>query len=357
MNAAKARFRQYAPPFLTDDNVYNTFAADPSSLDREPPSPLPGWTFSTKSKDGRRFPQTIAHRGYRAKHPENTMGAFQAAVEAGANAIETDVHLTKDGIVVLSHDPTLKRCFGVPDKIIDCNWESISKLQTTQEPHAAMPTLQELLRYLASLDKVDTWVLLDIKIDNDADDVMRLIAETIESVPPHSSKPWNQRIVLGCWAAKYFPQAAHCLPFYPITNISFSPSYSRQFLAIPNVSFNMLQKALFGPAGSRFLRDVQAARRPLYIWTVNEIAGMSWCIKNEVDGVITDDPKRFLEFCDEWEKGNREVHFSRNQWISIVWVNFLIYVFHFLFWWRFGKLPGSKRKVKPNGRQSKEING
>ncbi|KAI4191411.1 MAG: hypothetical protein L6R41_000062, partial [Letrouitia leprolyta] len=203
-----------------------------------------------------------------------------------------------------------------------------------------MPSLKELLQYLASSDLEDIWLLLDIKIDNDADDIMRLMAETIESVPPHPKKPWNQR-------AKYFPQAARYFPTYSITNISFSPSYSRQFLAIPNVSFNMLQKALFGPAGSRFRRDVRAARRPLYIWTVNEVAGMSWCIKNEVDGVITDDPKRFLEFCDEWQQGNREVPFNRNQWLSILWVNFLIYVFHFLFWWRFGKLPGSKRKLEP----------
>lgn len=49
------------------------------------------------------MPQTVAHRGYKAKHPENTMGAFRGAVEVGANAIETDVHVTKDGVVVLSH--------------------------------------------------------------------------------------------------------------------------------------------------------------------------------------------------------------------------------------------------------------
>ena len=45
----------------------------------------------------------IAHRGYKAKHPENTMGAFRGAVKANAHAIETDIHLTKDDVVVLSH--------------------------------------------------------------------------------------------------------------------------------------------------------------------------------------------------------------------------------------------------------------
>ena len=49
------------------------------------------------------MPQTIAHRGYKAEHPENTMGAFRGAVEVGANAIEMDIHLSKDGEVVISH--------------------------------------------------------------------------------------------------------------------------------------------------------------------------------------------------------------------------------------------------------------
>lgn len=45
----------------------------------------------------------MAHRGYKASFPENTMGAFRGAVEVGAHAIETDVHLSKDGVVVIAH--------------------------------------------------------------------------------------------------------------------------------------------------------------------------------------------------------------------------------------------------------------
>jgi glycerophosphoryl diester phosphodiesterase len=61
------------------------------------------WTLARTKKNGSKFPQTIAHRGYKAKHPENTLGAFMGAVKAGAHAIETDIHLSKDGVVVLSH--------------------------------------------------------------------------------------------------------------------------------------------------------------------------------------------------------------------------------------------------------------
>jgi len=61
------------------------------------------FAFARKGISGRRLPQAIAHRGYKAKFPENTMGAFKGAVEVGAHAIETDIHLSKDGVVVLSH--------------------------------------------------------------------------------------------------------------------------------------------------------------------------------------------------------------------------------------------------------------
>lgn len=65
--------------------------------------PPAAWTFATPKKNGYKFPQTIAHRGYKAQHPENTMGAFVGAVKAGSHAIETDIHLSKDDVVVLSH--------------------------------------------------------------------------------------------------------------------------------------------------------------------------------------------------------------------------------------------------------------
>jgi glycerophosphoryl diester phosphodiesterase len=51
----------------------------------------------------------IAHRGYAARYPENTLVAFDAALQGGADAIETDVRLTADGFAVLLHDDTVDR--------------------------------------------------------------------------------------------------------------------------------------------------------------------------------------------------------------------------------------------------------
>ncbi len=61
----------------------------------------------------------IAHRGFSAAHPENSLEAFEAAVAAGADAIETDIRLSRDGVPVCSHDPDLKRLRGRPEIIAE----------------------------------------------------------------------------------------------------------------------------------------------------------------------------------------------------------------------------------------------
>ncbi|KAL9132149.1 MAG: hypothetical protein Q9217_000083 [Psora testacea] len=175
---------------------------------------------------------------------------------------------------------------------------------------------------------------------------MRTISETIASIAPSPTKPWNKRIVLGCWAAKYLPLCAQYLPTFPITHIGFSISYARQFLSAPNVSFNMLQRSLIVPIfGARFLRDAKAKGRPVYDWSVNEESMMNWSIKQGLDGVITDDPKRFLEVCEEWESGKRDVEISLKQWMSILWVYLMVLIFGIIFWWKYGR-DGTSRKRK-----------
>ena len=297
------------------------------------------WTWARKDHLGRIFPQAIAHRGYKAAHPENTFKAFQGAVEAGAHAIETDIHLTKDDVVVLSHDGDLKRCFGRKEKIIDCDWEFISQLRTIKAPHEPMPRLKELLEYIAKPGLEDKWVLLDIKLDNNADDVMRLIAETIKSVPENPSRSWDNRIVLGIWAVKFIPLCQSYLPGFPISHIGFSTCYARQFLKVPNCSFNMLQKVLLGPIGTTFIRDIRKAGRQLFVWTVNDENLMKWSIQRRVDGVITDDPKKFKDICDNYGDHEPLANPSLWQWLSVPYS----YCFHSYRWYRRVLLTNSGR--------------
>lgn len=289
------------------------------------------FTYAITTSQGERRPQAIAHRGYKYAFPENTMGAFRGAVKAGSNAIETDIHLSKDGVVVLSHDPDLKRCFGQKEKIIDCDWAYLETLKTLQAPHESMPRLIDLLSYLAEPGLEDIWVLLDIKFDNDSDDVMRLIASTIVEVKP--SRPWNERILLGCWATKYLPLCETYLPGFPIVHIGASLQYAREFLKVPGVNFNMLQQSMVGPCGKAFLKDVRAANRSIFLWTVNDERVMRWCISKGVDGVITDDPKKYLEILKNYT--GEKVRITVQMLASAVWFKLLVTLFGPLFRRRF----------------------
>lgn len=175
---------------------------------------------------------------------------------------------------------------------------------------------------------------------------MRLIAETIDEVCP-SRSAWDKRILLGCWTvcfrmdtssarlqmeqAKYLPPCYQNLPGFPITHIGYSISHARQFLKIPNISFNMLQVALMGPGGRSFLRDAKAASRPVMVWTVNSKPMMRWSIRHEMDGVITDDPKKFLDVCDGYDECDGAEQLPLKTYANILWINFLLIFFSVVF--------------------------
>lgn len=70
----------------------------------------------------------VAHRGYSALYPENTMISFEKAVEAGCKAIELDVGMTKDGVLVVLHDVTVNRTTNGTGNVHDLTWETVSQL-------------------------------------------------------------------------------------------------------------------------------------------------------------------------------------------------------------------------------------
>ncbi|KAK3327529.1 PLC-like phosphodiesterase [Cercophora scortea] len=248
------------------------------------------------------------------------MGAFRGAVEIGAHAIETDLHLSKDGVVMLSHvrnsafrlpenvlaltivirlqDASLKRCFGVDKTVAECDWSYLSSLKTLREPQQGMPRLLDLLMYLGQPAQEHIWLLLDIKADDDADDLLIRTAKTIALSP--TTRAWSDRIVLGAWNANYVDRCRQYFPNFKIAFIGFNLVFARQYLGQPDMDFNLLQKMLPGPYGNHFMKAVKKAGQKLYVWTVNEEYWMEWSIRKQVDGVITDDPKLFLEVCDRW---------------------------------------------------------
>ena len=100
----------------------------------------------------------FAHRGFSGEYPENTMLAFDKAVEAGADGIETDVQLTKDLVPVIMHDEMLDRTTDGHGFVGDYTYDELSKLNAGYtakfgEKYASkperIPTLDEFLRWMA----------------------------------------------------------------------------------------------------------------------------------------------------------------------------------------------------------------
>jgi phosphatidylglycerol phospholipase C len=98
----------------------------------------------------------------------------------------------------------------------------------------------------------------------------------------------------------------------------------------------MLQKIMVGPWGDKFLAECKALNRPVFLWTVNEEKWMKWSINKGVDGVITDDPKKYLEIADGHDEKKPLERLSLRELHGLAWVNLLVTVFGFLIRIKFG---------------------
>ena len=94
-----------------------------------------------------------AHRGASTYFPENTMISFRNGLQMGANGIETDVQLTKDGVVVLFHDDTLDRVTGKTGCIADYTYKELLEFDVKHgDLTAKIPTLEEFLKEFKQRD-------------------------------------------------------------------------------------------------------------------------------------------------------------------------------------------------------------
>ncbi len=123
-----------------------------------------------------------AHRGASAEQPENTMPAFARALEAGADALEMDVHLTKDGVLIVAHDDTAQRTCGVPlawrelpladAQRLDAGWGFVAR--DGSRPFSGkgirVPTFEEVLRAFPS-----TQINVDLKGEAAVDAMLELV--------------------------------------------------------------------------------------------------------------------------------------------------------------------------------------
>ncbi|GAA2795410.1 glycerophosphodiester phosphodiesterase [Kitasatospora paracochleata] len=100
----------------------------------------------------------VAHRGDPYRHRENTLPSIAAALAAGADAVEVDVRLTRDGVPVLLHDPTLKRLWEDPRPV---DRLTAAELAEVGRPGLRVPTLAEALKSVAEVPAARLLIDLD----------------------------------------------------------------------------------------------------------------------------------------------------------------------------------------------------
>lgn len=113
-------------------------------------------------------PEVIAHRGYAARYPENTLVALEAALRAGARHVEFDVQLTRDGVPVLQHDAEPARTTGHAGRVMDLDLDTIRTPDAGETPHFGtrftgerIPTLAQAVDLLA--DRPQATAFVEIK--------------------------------------------------------------------------------------------------------------------------------------------------------------------------------------------------
>ena len=248
-------------------------------------------------------PIAFAHRGGALEAPENTSASFHHAYGLGYRYIETDVHATTDGAVVVIHDPDLDRTADRPGHVPDMTWAEVAT--------ARLPGDQQLMRIEEALEE---WPDVRFNIDTKHDAVVEPLAEiltrtgAVERVCITSfsdSRVARIRRLLGptlCTAAGPKGTAALRLasaaPGTGIAAALVRPAWSGCAAAqVPTHH---------GPVPiveRRFVDYCQKVDLAVHVWTIDDRAEMGRLLDLGVDGIMTDRPsvlKELLEARGQW---------------------------------------------------------
>jgi glycerophosphoryl diester phosphodiesterase len=219
-----------------------------------------------------------SHRGSSKK--ENTFLAFQAAYDEGIRRFETDIHATADGVLVLSHDPDIRRMSGKNLMIRDISFLELQKYPILQsEPWC---TLDELV---AGFPEVI------ISIDIKSDYTLPYFTKWVE-------RKATTNLVLGSFSHRrvqflrdQYPKIPTALTPIEVVQLKFFPftTSKRKFegkLAMVPFRFKGLRVTTRG-----FIRRCRALGIQVHVWTVNTPEMAKKCRNLQVDGIITDNCK------------------------------------------------------------------
>lgn len=224
----------------------------------------------------------LAHRGFSLDGLENSMQAFQNAVDLGFRYVETDAHGTRDGVAVALHDASLDRTTDARGDVADLPWSAVRTARIGGiEP---VPLLEDLL---------GTWPDLRVNIDVKAVSGIVPIADAIERTAAHD------RVCVASFSARRREATVRRLSRPVATSAGTSEAlayFSQGAVGLPVRRALRRVDALQIPrrAGrttvltARHVRAAHAASTQVHVWTINDPAEMAELIDLGVDGIVSD---------------------------------------------------------------------
>ena len=244
----------------------------------------------------------IAHRGGAALYPENTLQAFDAALnQNGAHMIETDVHLTGDGEVVVFHDRTLARTTNGNGRLEQMSWAKLSQLdagyQFTPDDGQRYPFRGQGYGISRLSDVLDAFPCARFNIDLKLE-TPRLVEAVAHIVVDQRAQ---HRVCLGSEFDSVAALLATALPevvlFFPkIALMECMMAIMNGDAAPLHADYQVLEIPL-SYAGVELVTDelLERTLRAGYwvnVWTINDQETMAKLIQMGVGGIMTDHPDR-----------------------------------------------------------------
>ncbi|UZD64425.1 glycerophosphodiester phosphodiesterase [Marinobacter sp. AN1] len=220
-----------------------------------------------------------AHRGNAFVAPENSASAIHRAISDGADYLEVDVRMTRDGKLVLWHDANLERLLGRPERISALAWDEIRELDAGSwfsPDFAGEPilTLEELI----NIARGRAGLFLDLKPDHNSRDLAQKVVELLQ----------RENAVAGTIIAA---AQRHVLDETRALEPALRTALLAQFVIGPldNGQFDILGLR-YNQASAAAVARARQLGYELHVWTVNQPAEMSRMIDMGVDNIITDRP-------------------------------------------------------------------
>ena len=239
----------------------------------------------------------IAHRGYSRIYPENTMIAFQKAVEAGCDAIELDLQLSKDGELVIFHDDILERTTTGKGLISQFTKKELMDLDASKLFHGThedqrIPSLEEYFHYIKDKN-IKSVIELKKKINAEAK-MEEKVTEMVRSFR------LSEKVIISSFSQESIIRSRILAPEISTALITDYFMYRGGKIA------KSLGAAYIHPRHLFLLPFVlsEMKREGILVqpWTVDEEKRMRWLIRAGVNGIITNDPKLLHEVIQSMEK-------------------------------------------------------